>query len=265
MLDADGPGVEGGGGVVAVEPDVEGEVVAGAGGHAHEGQVVGQGHRRHHPERAVAAGHAQGVGAVGDRRLGQGRQVVVGTQHHRLHAQRLAPLGQAGPLGRTTAAVRVDQEDRSLHRPPGPIDHDVALDRRGLEAQPGGQAGQGEGQRAQGQAAHPAVAPRHPVGHAGHEQADDADQGEGGHVPPPIAGGEGDDEGHHAADQGGAEPQHVQRVAEHLEHHQGGAEHAQHEGGQGEGAAGSGGPQPSVEGLLHAVIMAAVTAPGARR
>ena len=65
-LDGVAEGVEARARVVAVDAQVEGEVVAGAGRDAHERQVVLDGDRGDEGLGPVAAGHAEAVGAAGD-------------------------------------------------------------------------------------------------------------------------------------------------------------------------------------------------------
>jgi hypothetical protein len=72
--------------IVAVEPEVAGEVVAGAERDADEGQVALDADRRHRRERAVPAGHADRV-AVGGAR---DRVEVVALGEH-VHVDALLP------------------------------------------------------------------------------------------------------------------------------------------------------------------------------
>jgi hypothetical protein len=71
-------GVKGAGHVPAVEAEVHGQVVAGAGGHAHEPDAAGRGHPGDQRLRAVPPGHPDHVGPAGHGPLGQLAQVVPG-------------------------------------------------------------------------------------------------------------------------------------------------------------------------------------------
>ena len=85
-LDGIGEGVQRPDHVVAVEAEVEGEVVAGAGRDADERHVGLHGDRRHEGLGPVASRHADHIGPSVDGVLGQLEQVVAGTQHDRLDA-----------------------------------------------------------------------------------------------------------------------------------------------------------------------------------
>ena len=80
-LDAVGVGVERTDDVVAVQPQVQREVVPGAGGDHDMRDVMLARDRGHQRLGAVAAGHADHVGAARDGVLGQREQVVARRQH----------------------------------------------------------------------------------------------------------------------------------------------------------------------------------------
>ena len=110
-LDRRVEGVEGGDDVVAVQPEVEGEAVASAGGDAHEGHIGRHRHAGHQRLRSVPARHADHVRAPVDRTLGQLEQVVPGLEDHRLDAASAALLGQREPLRLAPTGPRVHDED----------------------------------------------------------------------------------------------------------------------------------------------------------
>ena len=91
-----GEPVQAGGGVFAVQPEVEGEVVAGAGADHQERQVVLGGDAGHERLGPIPAGHPEQVGAVGHRLAGQRRHVhhPRAFQQRHLGAQLLRLLGQ---------------------------------------------------------------------------------------------------------------------------------------------------------------------------
>ncbi len=99
--------------VVAVDAEVEREVVAGAGGDAHERDVVLGRDARHQGLRAVAAGHADHVGAPRDRVPGELLEVVAARERHRLDAARLGGGGELG-VGLPATRPRVHDQDRVL-------------------------------------------------------------------------------------------------------------------------------------------------------
>ena len=95
-LDAVGEGVERADQVVAVDADVEREVVAGAGGNADERKVVRESGRGHDGERPVAAGGAERVRAARHRVVDERREVVVRAQDDHVDAALARPLGEPG-------------------------------------------------------------------------------------------------------------------------------------------------------------------------
>ena len=95
--------------VFLVETQVLGEVVARAGRDADEGDVVLVGDRGDESLRAVAAGHAQAVGAAGDRLVGQVGQVEPSVEEDHLdaHARRpCRPDRTSRPCRRPTTDCR---------------------------------------------------------------------------------------------------------------------------------------------------------------
>ena len=68
-------GIQAGGGVLPVQPEVEGEMVAGPGADHQEGQAVLGGDAGHQRLGSVTSGHAEQVGAIGHRLAGQGSHV----------------------------------------------------------------------------------------------------------------------------------------------------------------------------------------------
>jgi hypothetical protein len=96
--------------VIAVQAQVECEVIPGSGGHAHVRHAPAAGHGRHQRLRAVAPGHADHVGAARDRVVGQLEQVIPGLEHDRLDAPPLALLRQPVALG--LAAPRLHVHDQ---------------------------------------------------------------------------------------------------------------------------------------------------------
>jgi hypothetical protein len=139
-------GVERGRDVGAVQPEVEGEVVAGTGRHADERDVMPPGDVRDQSLRAVAAGHPDHVRASGDGLLGERSQVVPALQHHRRHTPASCLLLQAEPLDLPAARPRVHDQDALPGRP-----HEASPGRRGREV----------------------VADRHPGGRRGHQDEQD--------------------------------------------------------------------------------------------
>ena len=96
--------------VVAIEPDVPCEVVAGPERDAHERHSALQRHRRDRAERAVAARGAEHrrIGAAGEL-----DQVLAGrAQHARTHAHLLRGARELVGCRRPLPGARVDEEDR---------------------------------------------------------------------------------------------------------------------------------------------------------
>ncbi len=90
-LDAVGERVQRAHDVVAVEAEVEREVVARPRGDADVGDVAPRGNRRHERLRAVASGHPDDLRAAGDGALGELEQVIAGLQDDRLDASLAEP------------------------------------------------------------------------------------------------------------------------------------------------------------------------------
>ena len=106
--------------VLTVETQVEGEVVAGAGGDADERQIVFDGDGRHEGLRAVASGHAQAVGAAGDRVAGELLEIEAVIEHHHLDAELLGQRHQIELLDLASAGPGVaDQDGVARRRHPG--------------------------------------------------------------------------------------------------------------------------------------------------
>ena len=111
--------------VANVDPDVEREVVARAGGNAHERHAVLRGNRGDGGLRSVAARHADDAGTVTDRRLCDRRQIVTGLQHDRLDATGAALRDEIAAFGLAAAGAQVDDQHGvvragrdSVHLPP---------------------------------------------------------------------------------------------------------------------------------------------------
>jgi hypothetical protein len=101
--------------VVAVEPDVAGEVVARAEGDDDERQVALDGDRRHARDRAVAAGGGEHLGVGVPRELGR---VVALAEHVHLDSPFPRRLRQLLGGRALAAGARVDQQQRP-HGPHG--------------------------------------------------------------------------------------------------------------------------------------------------
>ena len=110
-LDGGVEGVQRGEDVVAVQPEVEGEAVASAGGDAHQRHVGRHRHARDQRLRSVPAGHADHVRPALDGTPGELEQVVTGLEDHRLDAASAALLRQREPLGLPAAGPWVHDED----------------------------------------------------------------------------------------------------------------------------------------------------------
>ena len=87
--------VEGADDVVAVDAEVEREVVARAGGHARVGQPALGGDRRDDRLRAVAAGHRERVGAALDRPANERLEVLAGLRARSARSRARAPRRRA--------------------------------------------------------------------------------------------------------------------------------------------------------------------------
>ena len=102
--------------VVAVDAEVEREVVARARRDAGVGQVELGGDRGDDRLRAVAAGHRQPVGAAGDRVAHELLEVPRGAELDRLDPARAGLVGQREALGLAAAGLRVEEQHRPLRR-----------------------------------------------------------------------------------------------------------------------------------------------------
>lgn len=118
--------------VVAVDAEVQGEVVASPGRDAGVGQVIGRRDLRHDRLRAVSACHGQGVGAGGDRVLDELAQVVAAPELDRLDPAMPSLRGEMKALRLATAGKWVEEQDRSP-RPAGVGQVDVRAERRSGE------------------------------------------------------------------------------------------------------------------------------------
>ena len=108
--------LEGADDVVAVDAEVEGEVIPGPGRDAGVGQVeLGRDHRDHRL-RAVAAGHRYRIGAVGHRVAHQLLEVGAKRQLDRLDAPLSGLFGELELLRLAAARLRVVEEDGSHRR-----------------------------------------------------------------------------------------------------------------------------------------------------
>jgi hypothetical protein len=155
------------------------QVVAGAGGDAHEPDVVPGRDGGDQRLGAVAAGHPEHVGAAGHGPLGQGEQVVAGGQDHGLDA---APPGlgdQVVALDLAAAGLGVHEQDRPPRRPHCGSRRGAALER--LEVTP--QRVPGRHSRDRHQHDHPDQLEQLAVGHhqqqrhhQGHDRHQDGDQ-----------------------------------------------------------------------------------------
>ena len=109
-----GVGVQRAENVVAVEAEVEREVVARARRDADMGDVVQRGHCCHERLRPVAPGHADDLRAIRDSALGELSQVVPGLQDDRPDASPPGLVGELEALGLPAARLQVhDQHGRA--------------------------------------------------------------------------------------------------------------------------------------------------------
>ena len=113
-LDAVGERVERAHDVVAVEAEVEREVVARSRRDADVGDVAPGGDRRHERLRAVAAGHPDDLRAARDRALGELEQVIAALQDDRLDAPLAGLGGEVEALGLAAAGLQVDDQHRRV-------------------------------------------------------------------------------------------------------------------------------------------------------
>ncbi len=98
--------------VVAVDSEVEGEVVAGSGRDQHEREVVLDGDRRHQRLGTIAARHAQAVSPPCHCIPGQLLEIEALGEHDDLDAEALGQFYQAELLDLAAARPRVAQQDR---------------------------------------------------------------------------------------------------------------------------------------------------------
>ena len=99
--------------VVAVEPEVQGEVVSRPGGHTHERDVVLHRDLGDEGLRAVAAGHPDHVGRAGGLPC-QRQQIVTRPEQHRFDTSPLRLQDELEPLHLPAAGSGIHQEDRLL-------------------------------------------------------------------------------------------------------------------------------------------------------
>jgi hypothetical protein len=196
--------------------EVEGEVVAGAGGDHHEGQVVPRRHFRHQGLGAVAARHAQQVGSLGNGLPGEfGHVLMPGAEQDDTGAR-------CAGLVREVVAVHLAAAGARVHEDPGvarclggcPLPLRCGGDVRRCRGDPGhrnGQRPQGEGEEGRPQHVGYGVQGQdrdgcdHGQGHPRHARHASVCQG-----PPHPDGGEGqagdaDQYPQHAAQTGGDE------------------------------------------------------------
>ena len=138
-------GVEGADDVVAVDPQIEREVVAGAGRDAGEGEVVLGCDRGDERLGAVTARGGETVGPGGHGVTDQLFQVVTGLQLDRLDPTRPSLVGQVVADGLAAAGPRVPDDDRALGRLGGREHHAHREDppghpRAGKQERHGGEA-----------------------------------------------------------------------------------------------------------------------------
>jgi hypothetical protein len=108
-------GIHRGPGVVAVEAEIEGEVVAGARRDAHEREAVLDSNRGHQRLRAVATGHAEAIGSAGDGIASELLEVEPPGQHHRLDAKLGREVEETEPLDLASPRPGITQQ----HGPQG--------------------------------------------------------------------------------------------------------------------------------------------------
>ena len=96
------------------DPEVAREVIARSGRDADERQVLAARRGGDDGHRAVPAGHAEGVGAAGDRITHESRQIAPGLQDDTTDAQSARLLAQPDAGRRATSRGQVDEQDRTL-------------------------------------------------------------------------------------------------------------------------------------------------------
>jgi hypothetical protein len=94
-----------------VHAHVEREMVARAGGDAHEREFVRSRGRGHNREGPVPASHAEGVCAAGNRCLNERCQALAGVQNDSFDTVLAGPLGDPVARGRTAAGPGIDKQD----------------------------------------------------------------------------------------------------------------------------------------------------------
>ena len=99
--------------VVAIDPEVEGEVVARPGGNAGVRQTRLGGDRRDNRLRAVASGHRQRVGAVRDRAPHQFLEVIVAPEFKRLDTATSRLVGEAKARRLAAAGLWIEEQHRA--------------------------------------------------------------------------------------------------------------------------------------------------------
>jgi hypothetical protein len=129
-LDRHAERVEGSHHVVAVEPEVHGQMVAGARGDTDERDVVCRGGAGHQRLRAVPSGHAEHVRATGHGLLGKPPRVVPRLQDDRIDAPAAGLLRQPEPLDLPPSGLGVHEQDRPDRRLHGDTRRLAALQRR---------------------------------------------------------------------------------------------------------------------------------------
>ena len=105
--------IEGSDGVVAVDAEVECEVIAGARGNTRVRQIVRRRDVGHDRLRTVAASHRECVGTVGDGALGEGSQIVSLDQFDGPVTPTFRFIGEVEPVGFAVAGPSVVDEHGS--------------------------------------------------------------------------------------------------------------------------------------------------------
>ena len=132
--------VEGTDHVVAIQAEVQREVVARAGRDHHHRHAVFGGDGGDEGLRSVASGHANGVRSIGDRLASEGPQVVARLENDGPDSTLTARVDQIEPLRLPAAGLQVHDEHSALGRR-----HRLARGRPGLE-RPDGEAERVAGQ-----------------------------------------------------------------------------------------------------------------------
>ena len=95
-----------------VHAEVEREVVACAGGNAHEREVVRGRCGGHDRQRPITASHAEGICAASCGCLSELCQALAGSQNDRLDTQLAGPLNDTAALGRAPPGPGIDEQHR---------------------------------------------------------------------------------------------------------------------------------------------------------